>query len=38
MIWFRALLNWGDTRQRPELDFILGKPSLTLTETQSEFP
>jgi hypothetical protein len=36
MIWFRALLNWGDTR--PELDFILGKPSLTLTETQSELP
>jgi hypothetical protein len=35
---FSALLNWGDTRQRPELAFILGKPSLALTETQSELP
>jgi hypothetical protein len=33
---FRALQNKDDTRQRPELDFILGKLPLALTETQSE--
>jgi hypothetical protein len=35
---FHALLNRGDTWQRPEFVFILGKPSLALTETQSELP
>ena len=35
---FRALLNKGDARQRPELVFILGKLPLAPTETQSELP
>lgn len=36
--WIDYDIDRGATRQRPELVFILCKPSLAPTETQSELP